>query len=210
MYKRVFKYFFIDSLMEIAKGAEAIIEKKGNSIIKKRILKSYRLKEIDTKLRISRTKSEAKILRKLQKIIPVPKVIKISEFEIEMEHIEGKKLSEYLEKLDLEEISKQIGESIAKMHDLGIIHGDLTTSNMILSEKKVFFIDFGLAFHSQRIEDKAVDLHLLKQALEAKHYRIWQEVFKKIIEGYKTSKHFQEVIKRLEIVEKRGRYKHKS
>src|SRR4030042_1167648 len=49
-----------------------------------------------------------------------------------------------------------------------IINGDLTTSNMILNpDNKLYFIDFGLSFHSNKIEDKAVDLHLLKQALNA-------------------------------------------
>jgi Kae1-associated kinase Bud32 len=95
------------------------------------------------------------------------------------------------------------------MHDKDIIHGDLTTSNMILKEK-VYFIDFGLGFNSTRIEDKAVDLHLLRQAFESKHYKHFEEFFKEVLEGYKLSKNWKEVLNRLEKVEMRGRYKRKN
>jgi len=71
----------------------------------------------------------------------------------------------------------------------------------------VFFIDFGLGFHSDRIEDKAVDLHLIKQALEARHSEIYEKAFSSVLTGYKTSKNYSTTIKQLEKVEKRGRYK---
>ena len=117
----------------IQQGAEAIISLEDNQIKKHRIKKSYRIPEIDIKLRKSRTKSEAKIIEKLQNIIPVPKILKTDEknFEIFLEYIDGKKLSDNLETLDYEEICKKIAENIAKIHDENIIHGDLTTSNMI-------------------------------------------------------------------------------
>jgi len=100
---------------------------------------------------------------------------------------------------------------------------DLTTSNIILAngeqrmandkrQTKVFLIDFGLSFVSTKIEDKAVDIHLIKQALEAKHFRSpdhlrgqnHQQLFKNFLKTYDN----KEVIERLKIVEKRGRYKH--
>ena len=116
----------------IQQGAEAIISlNKNNQIIKNRIPKSYRLKELDIKLRERRTRSESKIITKLQNIILVPKIIKTDKDKIVMEHIKGKKLSENLEKLDFKKICKQIGESLTKLHNEHIIHGDLTTSNMI-------------------------------------------------------------------------------
>lgn len=199
----------------LAQGAEAIITLDKDKIIKNRIKKSYRIKEIDERLRKTRTKSEAKIINKLQDIIPVPKIIKTDEKQIiEMQFIDGEKLSDNLESLDYKQISRIIAENIAKMHNQGIIHGDLTTSNMIYASdeenNKVYFIDFGLAFHSQKIEDKAVDLHLLQQALEAKHFTIWQECFKIILDNYeKTAIKGKDIIQRIKIIESRGRYKDK-
>jgi Kae1-associated kinase Bud32 len=127
-----------------------------------------------------------------------------------MEFIDGKPLSKNLDKLsNYRKICKQVGKDLAKLHNSGIIHGDLTTSNILLEKKtsKIFFIDFGLSFHSNRIEDKAVDLHLIKEALEAKHPKIFKNSFKKILKGYKKSENFQKVLTRLEKVESRGRYK---
>lgn len=196
----------------ISQGAEALIIKNKDKVTKQRTPKSYRLSILDQKLRTQRTRKEAKLLEKASKLIPVPKIIKSSDksMEIEMEFIDGKKLSDNLDKLEnAEEICEEIGRNLAKIHDSSIIHGDLTTSNMILNEKdnKVYFIDFGLGYESNKSEDKAVDLHLIKQALEAKHFLHHQDFFKAIIKGYKTSKHSKEVLNRLDKVEKRGRYK---
>ncbi|MDP3881473.1 MAG: KEOPS complex kinase/ATPase Bud32 [Nanoarchaeota archaeon] len=194
----------------IAQGAEAILYKKGKTLTKDRIMKGYRLLELDEKLRKQRTRKEAKLLEKAGKIINSPQLIKLNEKEkiIQMEFIKGKKLSESLDGLrNAVEICRKIGENIAKLHDSGIIHGDLTTSNMILKEESVYFIDFGLGFESHNAEDKAVDLHLIKQALEAKHFKYFDRYFDAVLQGYKVSKGWNEVMKRFEKVEKRGRYK---
>jgi len=131
---------------------------------------------------------------------------------IKMEFINGELIKDILDNINKEKrnlIFREIGEKVAKMHDDDIIHGDLTTSNMILKDK-VYFIDFGLGFNSDKIEDKAVDIHLLKQALESKHYKHFEESFLGFLEGYKISRNWKEVLKRLEKVEKRGRYKNKN
>jgi TP53 regulating kinase-like protein len=192
----------------IGRGAEAILIQKGEFLVKDRIKKSYRLSSLDEKLRKQRTKKEAKLLEKAAELICVPRVLGTDEKEkIEMEFIEGKKLSEWLDKLEnAEEICLQIGRNAAKLHDSNIIHGDLTTSNMILKGDKVFFIDFGLGFNSERIEDKAVDLHLLRQALEAKHFNNWEKLFEAVLKGY-DSKDKENILEQLKKVEARGRYK---
>ncbi len=192
----------------IGRGAEAILIKENNQLVKDRIKKGYRLPSLDEKLRKQRTKKETRLLEKASELIPVPKVIKTDEKEkIEMEFIDGKKLSEHLDNLkDAEKICEQIGKNIAKLHDADIIHGDLTTSNMILKDNQVFFIDFGLGFTSKRIEDKAVDLHLLRQALEAKHFQNWESLFNSVLRGY-NSKDKTLVLEQLKKVEARGRYK---
>lgn len=197
----------------IAQGAEAKIILDKNKVIKNRVKKSYRISRLDEKIRKLRTRSETKLLEKASKLINIPKVNSSDEKtkKIIMEFIDGKKLSEHLDKFPLKkqkQICRQIGQDIAKLHDTDIIHGDLTTSNMILQNKKVYFIDFGLGFISRKYEDKAVDLHLLKQAIEAKHYKHWEGLFNELIDSYKKSKYSKLVLERLKKVEKRGRYKH--
>ncbi len=192
----------------IYQGAESMVYRKKDIILKDRIKKMYRLKELDNRIRKQRTKKEVKLLIKLKDIIPVPKVINSSEYKIEMENIDGEKLSISLDDLnDANSVCKKIGENLAKVHDSDIIHGDLTTSNMILKDNKVYFIDFGLGFESSRVEDKASDLRLIKQALEAKHFKKAKDYLKNILEGYKKSKNYQIVLVQLKKVEMRGRYK---
>ena len=195
----------------IAQGAEAKLFLEGNKIIKNRFPKSYRIKEIDEKLRGFRTRREAKILQKLQAInFPAPKLLKNDEREnLIIENIGGKLVKEVLENSDYKKLCSEIGKKIAILHNNSIIHGDLTTSNMILN-KQIYFIDFGLSFFSEKPEDKAVDLHLLKEGLESKHYKIWEACFKSALDAYrKEAKRSKDILKRLEVVEKRGRYRAK-
>jgi len=194
----------------IGRGAEAVLIRDGKMLKKLRVEKGYRLPEMDERIRKIRTRKEAKILEKAAGLINVPKVIKVDDKtkEIDMEFIPGLKLSESLDGLQERlKICKMIGESIAKLHDAGIIHGDLTTSNMIYNGKELYFVDFGLGFESRKIEDKAVDLHLIKEAFEAKHFNYAKEFFDSVLTGYKESKNYKEVLIRLEKVERRGRYK---
>ena len=196
----------------LKQGAEAKIFFENNNIIKERISKSYRIKDIDLKLRLYRTRSEAKILNKCSAIINVPKIIDVDEknMKIKMEFIDGKLLRDLINNLnekERKEIFFEIGNEISKLHDNDIIHQDLTTSNMVFLDNKIYFIDFGLSFISDRIEDKAVDLHLLKQVLNAKHYLYAEECFNCVLEGYKKSNNYSKVIERFDKVERRGRYK---
>jgi tRNA A-37 threonylcarbamoyl transferase component Bud32 len=124
----------------IAQGAEAKIILSKNFIIKDRIKKGYRIPEVDIKIRTRRTKSEAKLLQKASEIINCPKPFFKPEVssKIKMPFIKGKVLSKELDTFPLKEQKKictRIGESIAKLHDKDIIHGDLTTSNIILEEE---------------------------------------------------------------------------
>ncbi len=208
----------------ICQGAEAIISLSDNTVTKDRIPKTYRLKELDDKIRKRRTKSETKLLEKASKIINSPSPLTPpsqgrmggnTPTKIQMPFIKGQKLSEHLDSFPLskqKQICKKIGESIAKLHNEDIIHGDLTTSNMILQDNKVFFIDFGLGFISHKYEDKAVDLHLLKQAFEAKHFKHWETLVKEVFNSYikgREGGNAKIVLERLKAVEKRGRYKNK-
>lgn len=195
----------------IAQGAESKLFLDKDKIVKDRFRKTYRIKEIDERLRKSRTKREAKVLGKLQAIgFPVPELIKNNEKDtLEIQYINGALLKNILDKKNCIKLSKEIGEKVAVLHNNDIIHGDLTTSNMILG-KEIYFIDFGLSFFSRKIEDKAVDLHLLKEALESKHSTIWEKCYKAALGSYeKKAVDGKDVLDRIKIVEKRGRYKHK-
>ena len=195
---------------KIGEGAEAVIYLEKDIVIKDRVPKKYRIPEIDNKLRTSRTKRELKILDKLKKLgVNVPELIPPSDkTKLKMSFVKGTKLRDYLTKENYSVLSKEIGRVLAIMHKNDIIHGDLTTSNMIYNEKKgLFMIDFGLSSVSKRVEDKAVDLHLLKNALESYHYEFWEDSFKILIKEYSKESNLA-IIERLKIVEKRGRNKH--
>lgn len=198
----------------LSQGAEAIILKKGDKVVKQRTEKSYRISKLDEKLRKLRTRSEGKLLEKASKSVNVPKVLKVDEKskEITSEFIDGERLSDILEKLpekEQKEILEKVGKTISQLHNVDIIHGDLTPSNMILSkDKKIYFIDFGLGYVSQKLEDKAVDLHLLREAIEATFAERWNPLFDSVKKGYSENyKDSRKVLERFTAVERRGRYK---
>jgi len=195
----------------LAQGAEATIVREKDYIIKERIPKTYRIQQLDEKLRKARTKKEAKLLEKASKLkeVNTPRLLNQTEFNLEIEFIQGEKLAEHLNGYAKEKqlkVIKNLANQVEQLHKNDIIHGDLTTSNMILQENtsKLFLIDFGLGFISKRDEDKAVDLHVLKQALEAKHWQHYEELFQEFLKHY----NLPSVKERLKIVESRGRYKH--
>jgi TP53 regulating kinase and related kinases len=192
----------------IADGAEAVIYKEENTVIKDRVEKSYRIPILDEELRFFRTRREQKIIEKLTNAgVKVPSILASpSKSQLVMSYIDGIKLRDYVTKDNFEEIAKIVGGTLGKIHSLDIIHGDLTTSNMIFSKGEIYFIDFGLSFVSTRIEDRAVDLHLLRQALESYHFAFWERMYEIIITYYKSAvSNSEDVLKRLEVVERRGR-----
>ena len=195
-------------MTQIAQGAEARLFKTGNIVVKDRFTKKYRHPVLDSKLRKARTRREAKVLQKVKGIIPSSEFISSddSSMKIEMKFVDGSVLKNVFD-ANFEEYSKLIGKNVALLHKNDIIHGDLTTSNMIINDD-LHFIDFGLSIFSDKVEDKAVDLHLLKEALESKHHLVFEKAFEIVLNEYsKTYSEGKDVIERLQIVEKRGRYK---
>ena len=202
-------------------GAEAVIEKHphkdgsaGSFIVKKRVEKTYRHPMLDKSLRQFRTRREAKILQTLQTLgFPAPNLQHLNdrETEIHMQYIEGDKVKDILEENHVL-YSREIGKRVAELHMRDIIHGDLTTSNMIRCKEtqKIHFIDFGLSKISDKVEDKAVDLHLLERALESKHHKIFKECFENVKIAYaEINPQHQLVFERYEKVRTRGRNKAK-
>ena len=193
----------------IGQGAEAIVVRKGKTVLKERIAKTYRHPTLDLTLRKSRTRREATILEKLAKLdFPSVRLIAMDDksMTLTLEHVAGKKVRDVLTLKNLK-LCREIGEDVGILHSHNIIHGDLTTSNMMLADK-IILIDFGLSFVSHKPEDKAVDLHLLKHALESAHHALYEAALKEVILGYKKGNpSWNEVFTRLETVEKRGRNK---
>lgn len=187
----------------IASGAEAVIALYGNTIIKTRVNKRYRLKEIDETLRRERTRTEARLISEARKCgVPTPIIKDVTDFEIKMEYIDG----DLLKNVITPALSEQAGEIVGKLHSCDLVHGDLTTSNIIFMGGKLFLIDFGLAYIDRTLEARGVDIHVLFQTFESTHegYEELIEAFKK---GYKrTFQGADEVIKRVKEIESRGRY----
>ena len=198
-------------MIKIAQGAEAILYQDNNKVIKERFSKKYRLEHLDKSLRQFRTRREAKVLGKLEEMkFPSPHLLDFSDkrMSITMDFVPGEKLRDVLLKGDDYQIlASEVGEKVGKLHVHNIIHGDLTTSNLIVHDK-IYFIDFGLGFVSAKVEDKAVDLNLIRKALDSKHYKHANECFKYILEGYEEeSQEFKTIMTRFEKVLKRGRHK---
>ena len=200
-------------------GAEAILVKDnwlGFNVIKKiRIPKKYRIPQIDQELRNSRTISESRLLVEAKKIgVRTPYVyeIDIPNTTIIMEEIEGELVKKTLKlQIDIkekQELVNEIGQQVGKLHSNDIIHGDLTTSNIISdTEKKITFIDFGLGKISNAVEDKAVDILLIKKCFISTHTEISKELFESFQMGYYiTMKNAKSVLKRAVKVEARGRH----
>ncbi|RJP56755.1 MAG: Kae1-associated serine/threonine protein kinase [Candidatus Auribacter fodinae] len=195
--------------MMLGQGAEAIIRKVGDSVVKERVQKEYRLPVIDEKLRARRTRSEAKMLEKLAKAgVPVPKVLSVDDerMALGLSFLDGQKLRDVLESSP--SLAFEFGKIVGKMHAEDIVHGDLTTSNVIHSGNVLHLIDFGLSFVSAKVEDKAVDLHVLDRALESTHYGKYAELLASAFDGYRAGNpNASVVLERLEVVRKRGRNK---
>ena len=199
----------------IKQGAEAILylEKFDDrtALVKERIPKKYRIKEIDDKLRKERTRKEVKLLTEARKFgIETPPLIYVGENRIVMWFIDGKTVKEIFYSADEKEAKKiavEIGRIIGLLHANGIIHGDLTTSNMILRDGKIFVIDFGLGEFSKKIEDQGVDLNLFEEAIKATHFKLYKLIWENVIDSYKKEyKAANEVLMKVQEIEKRARY----
>ena len=204
----------------VKKGAEAslyLAHWHGRKVMmKKRLPKKYRLLELDEQIKTYRTNHEPQLIHEAKKAgVPTPTIllVDLKNATIIMEFIEGnqaKQLLSEVSKSKRQRLCFRIGELIGRLHKYGIIHGDLTTSNMILnSEGKIFFVDFGLGEKSKELEARGVDLHLMKRALQSTHFGFADECFNTVIEGYskvlgfKTAKN---VLDKTKEIERRGRY----
>jgi TP53 regulating kinase and related kinases len=195
-------------------GAEALIYstnwRNRRVVVKHRVPKGYRHKEIDDRLRQGRTKGEARLIalaRDAGVRTPMIYDIDVKACTIVMEFIEGETLVRVLEGSKLQArktLLRSVGHAVARLHRADLIHGDLTGANMLVSEGLVQFIDFGLGVQSTEVEDKGVDLHVLQEALKAVNM---EDLFKEVEKGYLTEwSGGKEVVARIKEIATRGRY----
>jgi TP53 regulating kinase-like protein len=130
-----------------------------------------------------------------------------------MEFVEGKQVKQLLGSIlkeERQELCVEIGKLIGRLHGHGVIHGDLTTSNMILNvEGKIFLVDFELGEKNIELEARGVDLHLMKRALQSTHYQFAEECFEAVMRGYSAVLGVEEagkVLEKIREIERRGRY----
>ncbi|XP_072995932.1 uncharacterized protein [Typha latifolia] len=206
----------------LKQGAEARVFESTfvgvKCIIKERFSKKYRHPLLDTKLTLKRLNAEARCMTKARRLgvsTPVLYAVDPLLHTLTFEYVDGLSVKEILlhfgsngvveERLD--DIATQIGNAIGKLHDGGLIHGDLTTSNMIIKREtnQLVLIDFGLSFTSTLPEDKAVDLYVLERALLSMHSSCGN-VMDKILSAYrKSSKQWSSTMNKLAQVRQRGR-----
>ena len=199
-------------------GAEACILKTSwhefPAVKKQRVSKSYRHKTIDQMLIAQRTKEEAKLMSAArQSGVSVPLLYDVDQHQgcITMEYIDGTRVKDLFSSLSnhkQQTLCETIGSSIARLHNNGIIHGDLTTSNMICQGSQILFIDFGLGQLSNEDEYRGVDLHVLMEALESTHSK-YPDAFDFVWNGYE--KVFDNdsscVYEKIQEIIQRGRYR---
>lgn len=199
----------------VKKGAEADIYVTSwngkNSILKIRKKKDYRVDSLDIRIRTLRTIREAKMISESKSFgITTPLVYFVDEkkCEIYLQFIKGKLVRD----LPLKQIvkaCKEIGKIVGTLHKNGVMHGDLTTSNFILSQRGLVILDFGLAQKTNTIDDYAIDLRLFKEVLNSAHAQIVDNAWTIFVQGYQSilgKTLTGKVINQVSVIEKRGRY----
>jgi TP53 regulating kinase-like protein len=199
----------------VKKGAEADIYVTSwngqKSILKIRNKKDYRIASLDSRIRLLRTIREAKMISEVKSFgITTPLVYFVNEknCEIYLQLIKGELVRD-LPKKQIIKMCQKIGGIVGTLHKNGVMHGDLTTSNFILSNRKLVILDFGLSQKTESIDDFAIDLRLFKEVLNSAHADIVNTGWNRFILGYQKimgKNMAQKVINQVSVIEKRGRY----
>jgi len=209
----------------LKQGAEARVYKtefyNKKTVVKERFSKSYRHPSLDEKLTHRRTSQEVRSMLRCRKAgicTPAVYFVDYTTHCIYMEEIQNSvtardHVNELLEtpgeesEQSLQILAEKVGCTLADMHNVDCIHGDLTTSNMLLKTgfENIVLIDFGLSFISALTEDKGVDLYVLERAFLSTHPNT-EQLFKVVLENYgKKANKADEIIKKLDEVRLRGR-----
>lgn len=199
----------------LKKGAEGDLYltswNKNKAILKARKKKNYRNPLLDQRIRKQRTIRESEIISEVKSFgicTPIIFYVDPKNCTIMMQHISGTLVHD-LSESQLIKSCKEIGKIVGTMHKNGIMHGDLTTSNFIVSKRKIFVLDFGLANKTEKPEDHAVDLRLFKEILNSAHVKIMDKAWSNFLQGYKIvvgASRFSKITNLVTVIESRGRY----
>ncbi|XP_076604903.1 EKC/KEOPS complex subunit TP53RK [Chaetodon auriga] len=219
---------FLGEAELLKQGAEARVYRAQflgkPTIVKERFPKRYRHPSLDEKLTHRRTVQEVRSILRCRRagiLAPVVYFVDYNSHCIFLEEIMGSStVRDHIASIqransckepELERLAERVGQILAKMHDEDVIHGDLTTSNMLLrcgpenGESDLILIDFGLSYISALPEDKGVDLYVLEKAFLSTHPNT-EALFEKLLKSYTaSSKKSSAVIKKLDEVRLRGR-----
>jgi Kae1-associated kinase Bud32 len=175
----------------------------------------YRLAALDSVIRRQRTLHEAELIHSGRKSgVTTPRLYYVDapRTTLVMEYVEGRRLKEIVSSTPESKtgrLFRALGRDTARLHRAGITHGDLTTANIIVRGGQLVFIDFGLASHSSKLEDHAVDLRLIKETLVGAHPSIASFALERLFEGYSDeagAARTKAVARQLRSIERRGRY----
>jgi len=200
-------------------GAEARLDSAvwmGRAVVhKQRVVKGYRHPRLDRSLQTFRIKNEVRLMlesRRAGIAVPVIYSVDLAENRIVMEEIQGMRVKDALQTLpdrDAEVVCRKVGEIAGRLHANDIVHGDLTTSNMLLDGDRIVVIDFSLGQKTSELEDKGVDMHLLEEAFHSAHHAR-SGLYRIVTESYcKSYGKGADVLDKVKEIEKRGRYTRK-
>lgn len=202
--------------MLLKRGAEAELRKTeflGRAAVEKaRVPKAYRLAILDDELRRARVRTEAKLMAEARAAgvsVPILYDIDLVGNRIVMELVEGPTAKEVLDAggARANEIAHGIGRIIGRLHRAGIVHGDLTTSNMIVRDGQIVLIDFSLGAKDASLEARGVDLRVLREGLTSAHAHA-SAFYRGVVSGYREvfGRGAEEVLLKVKEIESRGRY----
>ena len=197
-------------------GAEAELRRTEflgrPAVDKTRIPKSYRLPELDDGLRRSRIRTEVRLMAEARTAgvsVPILYDIDLPEAKIIMEYISGPTVKEVLDRggPGTLPVAREMGRVVGRLHRAGIVHGDLTTSNMLWRDGRIVMIDFSLGGRDRGREARGVDLHLLREGMVSAHARA-SAYYREVVRGYREvmGPETDGVIATVKEIESRGRY----
>jgi len=203
----------------IYRGAEADVIRgtwQGlDAVFKVRRPLAYRLPVLDEAIRYHRTAREAEMAHWAKEAgvrAPVVYYVDIPAATLVMEYVKGDRIKDVVDRLAADEVASiftSFGRYVAKLHSSGVVHGDLTTANLVRHNGDLVFLDFGLSSHSARAEDHAVDLRLIKETVVGAHSDIATVALQSLLDGYSAEAgeaRSKAVLGQLRSIERRGRY----